>query len=434
MYSLTQPKQSTPLFVVVLMLACFALLPTAQAVVPPPDGGYPGFNTAEGSNALQNLTTGIGNTATGWRSLFANTAGNLNTAIGAGTLLFNTGDNNTATGGAALLSNTTGVASTANGAFALLSNTTGSGNTGSGYQALFSNQTGANNAAYGYTALYNNTGSFNTAFGSQTLVYNTLADANTAVGYQASVFNTSGDLNTAVGYRALYSNATGNENAAFGEEALANATGNYNVALGRLAGFNVTTGDNNIEIGTPGLAGDSGTIRIGNNLQTTTYIAGIAGQTVGAGGTTCYVDNDGKLGVFLSARRFKTDIADMGAASEALLALRPVTFHYKPKLDKTGIPQFGLVAEEVEKVNPDLVTHDAKGDIYTVRYEAVSVMLLNEFLKQHNAFLQEQRKVQRLEAALDAVNQRLKEQEAKIEKVSVQIEVNKPGSQVVRTP
>src|SRR5213078_3939887 len=178
------------------------------------------------------------------------------------------------------------------------------------------------------------------------------------------------------------------------------------------------------------VAGESGIIRIGGGSQTATYVAGIAGQTVGAGGSTCYVDNDGKLGVFLSARRFKTDIADMAAASEALLALRPVTFHYKPELDKTGIPQFGLVAEEVAEVNPDLVVRDAKGELSTVRYEAVNAMLLNEFLKEH-------RKVEELRtivAKQDATNEQQQKQiEALIvglQKVIAQAESGKPGSRV----
>src|SRR5205085_12112339 len=159
------------------------------------------------------------------------------------------------------------------------------------------------------------------------------------------------------------------------------------------------------------VAGEANTMRIGSTfVQTTTYIAGIAGQTVGMGGSTCYVDNDGKLGVFLSARRFKTDIADMAAASEGLLALRPVTFHYKPELDKTGIPQFGLVAEEVAKVNPDLVTHDARGELSTVRYEAVNAMLLNEFIKEHNEFLKERRTVQEQQKEIDLFKAELKEQ------------------------
>ena len=223
------------------------------------------------------------------------------------------------------------------------------------------------------------------------LIMNTVGIGNTAIGYQALLSNTTGTGNTATGLDALQSNTIGNDNIAIGPGALgSNTEGSDNVALGVRAGLNLTTGDENIDIGSFGVPDESSTIRIGSNLQTSTFIAGIAGQTVGAGGTTCYVDNDGKLGVFLSARRFKTDIADMGAVSDALLALRPVTFHYKPELDKTGIPQFGLVAEEVAKVNPDLVTHDAKGDISTVRYEAVNIMLLNEFLKEHQKVHEQQ--------------------------------------------
>ena len=168
-----------------------------------------------------------------------------------------------------------------------------------------------------------------------------------------------------------------------------------------------------------------------------TFIAGITGQTPGVGGSTCYVDNTGKLGVFLSARRFKTDIADMDNASEPLLALRPVTFHYKPELDKTGIPQFGLIAEEVAKVNPDLVTHDAKGELSTVRYEAVNAMLLNEFLKEHRKNEEQQKQINVLTA-------QLKEQAAQIQKVSAQLtaaspsggglEASKPAAQVVNNP
>jgi len=239
--------------------------------------------------------------------------------------------------------------------------------------------------------------------------------------------------NTATGYQALPSNTVGSGKTAIGALALPNnTTGNDNIALGDAAGLFLTTGDNNIDIGNNGVAGDFDTTRIGS-IQGAIYLAGIAGQIVEAGGTTCYVDNDGKLGVFLSSRRFKTDIADMAAASEALLALRPITFHYKPELDKTYTPQFGLVAEEVAKVNPDLVTRDAKGELTTVRYEAVNVMLLNEFLKEHKAFLEERSKVERLEAALDDVNQRLKEQEAKIERVSAHFELINATPKLVRS-
>jgi hypothetical protein len=344
-----------------LLLAYFAFLPRVLAVNPPPDGAYPGFTTAEGNSALQNLTAGVGNTATGWHSLFANNTGNLNRAIGAGALLFNSGDNNTATGALALLSNTTGFYSTADGAFALFSNTSGSGNTASGYQALYANHDGDNNAAFGYIALLNSIADFNTALGSQTLVSNTTGRNNTAIGYQALLFNT---------------------------------VGNFNIAIGAYAGDNVTTGISNIDIDNEGVAGENGTIRIGQNqFHSATYIAGIAGQTVGMGGSTCYVDKDGKLGVFLSARRYKENIHPMDKASEALYALKPVTFRYKPEYDKSGTPHFGLIAEEVAEVAPDLVTHDVKGQLSTVRYETVNALLLNEFLKEH-------RKVEKLEATV----------------------------------
>jgi uncharacterized coiled-coil protein SlyX len=420
MKTLTHFKTTIPPVLVWTLLVCIGFLPKALAVNPPPDGGYPGFTTAEGTNALKNLTTGVGNTATGWHSLFANTAGNLNTGVGAGALLFNAEDNNTATGALALLNNTSGFSNTAAGAFALFSNTEGSGNTATGFQALFMNIGSGGVIPSGYE--------------------------NTATGYQALRANTSGYSNTAEGASALSSNTTGSYNTAIGSHALQFSTGSSNTAVGFHAGQNLTNGDSNIDIGHAGASVDSGTIRIGTTgLQTTAYIAGIAGQTVGAGGSTCYVDNDGKLGVFLSARRFKTDIADMGNASEALLALRPVTFHYKPELDKTCIPQFGLVAEEVEKVNPDLVARDADGKPYTVRYEAVNAMLLNEFLKEH-------RKVEELNSTvatklatiadlkstvaqqqkgMEVLTARLNEQAAQIQKVSAQLEANRLAAQTV---
>jgi Chaperone of endosialidase len=404
---------------ILIGIICIGLLPRAQAVVPPPDGGYPNFTTAEGTKALQSLTTGAANTAVGWFSLGSVTTGSFNTAFGAGTLLANTGDNNTATGAAALLSNTTGHENVANGTLALSSNTTGDQNTAFGYAALQSNTT--------------------TGAGT--------SGANTAVGAFA-LSSSNGGANTAIGYGTLLHLTDHGGNTALGDLAGDNITGSYNIAVGFHAGDNLTSGDYNIDIGNVGVAGDSATIRIGDSNQTNTYIGGIAGQTVGASGTTCYVDNDGKLGVFLSARRFKTDIADMDNASEALLGLRPVTFHYKPELDKTGIPQFGLIAEEVAKVNPDLVTHDANGNIYTVRYEAVSIMLLNEFLKEHRAFLKEQRKVEEQEAAITLLKSMVEKQEAVnvqqqkqietvtagLQKVGALVETSRPASQVVNNP
>ena len=409
---------------ITFVFACFAFVQHAQAVSPAPDGGYLGGNTAEGQNALFSLSSGTYNTALGFFSLRSNTTGSLNTAIGAGTLLLNTGEENTATGAAALLSNTVGSSNTANGSQALLNNTTGNSNTANGVFALLHNTTGSLNTANGVDALnLNTTGSFNTATGFDALLNNIIGTYNTANGYEALYNNTEGRENTATGRQALFSNTTGIDNTADGYGALfSNMTGSNNTALGFGAGSNVTTASNVICIGVGAL---------GANVDNSCYIGNIAGQTVGLGGSTCYVDNDGKLGVLLSARRFKTDIADMATASEAILALRPVTFHYRPELDKTGIPQFGLVAEEVAKVNPNLVTYDAKGELNTVRYEAVNAMLLNEFLKEHSKVEEQAATIVQLKTQMEAVAKRLKEQALQIQKVSAQIELNKPATRVV---
>ncbi|MGE5215180.1 MAG: tail fiber domain-containing protein [Nitrospirota bacterium] len=474
--SLNRPSACHGLFPITLALACFALFPVVQAVVPPPAGGYPGGNTANGQSALLSLTSGGYNTAIGFLSLRSDTDASFNTGLGAATLFANTGEQNTAIGAAALLSNTTGHANTANGAFALLNNTLGIFNSALGANALTANTTGYNNTAVGFQALASNTiGNFNTATGvvslfrnttgmqntatgDEALLSNTTGGGNTATGFEALLSNTTGESNTAtgllalgsntegsyntaigplalasnttgventtIGYEAITSNTTGSSNTAIGIYALSNSTGNSNTALGQRAGVGVTTADNVICIGAPGA-----------DVSNSCYIGGIAGQTVGLGGSACYVDNDGKLGVFLSARRFKTDIADMGNASAGLLALRPVTFHYKPELDKARIPQFGLVAEEVEAVNPDLVVHDKDGKVSTVRYEAVNAMLLNEFLKQHRKVEEQQATITQLKkdfgATIAQLIARLDEQAAQIQKVSAQLELNKSAPQTV---
>src|SRR6266566_3895060 len=389
------------LFLIPLVLAAFALSPTAQAQLsPPPDGGYAGDNTAEGTDALFSLTTGTENTAIGFDALYSNT----------------TGDSNTATGSIALSTNTTGVRNTADGFAALNSNTTGERNTATGRAALTFNTTGNNNTADGHDALFSNT----------------TAIRNTATGSFALFSTTTGPNNTAIGYFALFSNTTGNSNTANGYDALLNnTTGVGNIALGNFAGANLTTGHQNIDIGNVGVAAEANTIRIGTEgTQTNAYLAGIY-QTNIAKGLVVKVDSDGHLGTVGSSERFKDAIKPMDKASEAILALKPVTFHYKKELDPDGTPQFGLVAEEVEKVNPDLVVRDADGKPYTVRYEAVNAMLLNEFLKEHKAFLEERSKVEKLEALLEGVNERLREQDAKIQKVSAQLEVSKLRSQIV---
>jgi len=468
---ITQPFSRSNFILITLALLCAAVAPKAYGVVPAPDGGYPGFNTAEGQKALFSLTTGAGNTAIGSFSLLSDTDGSFNTGVGAGTLLFNVGDQstsegveNTAIGTAALLFNTTGSkntavgtqtlfsnteggANTAAGYQALASNTTGNQNTANGFQSLFSNTTGLSNTAAGAFALFSNTigafntangwgvlysnseGNQNTATGFDALASNTTGENNTATGLDALYFNHTGSNNTAYGWKALSSNNTGSYNTAVGDQSLYHSTGSYNVALA--GGFNLTSGDFNIDIGNDGIDGDSGVIRIGSSCcQTNTFIAGIWGVTASSGASV-YVNSNGQLGTATSSARFKQNIQDMDKASKALLALRPVTFRYKPELDPDGIPQFGLVAEEVADVNPDLVVRDKEGKPYTVRYEAVNAMLLNEFLKEHKKVEQQEATIAQLRSQMETVVAQLKEQDSKIQKVSAHIELSKPVAQFV---
>jgi hypothetical protein len=291
---------------------------------------------------------------------------NQNTALGIDALPANTGSDNTATGFNALRSNTTGFGNTANGQNALFSNTTGVFNTANSETALYLNQTGNDNTAEGAGALFSNT----------------IGNGSTATGFNALLRNTTASYNTATGFQALLSNTTGTDNTATGVNALwANTTGFGNIALGFLAGANLTTGSNNIDIGNKGEASESNTIRIGKaGTQTSTFIAGITGTTV-ANGAGVIIGSNGKLGTVVSSERFKEAIKPMDKASDAILALKPVSFRYKKDLDADRIPQFGLVAEDVEKVNPDLVARDEQGKPYTVRYDQVNAMLLNEFQK-----------------------------------------------------
>jgi hypothetical protein len=318
--------------------ACFAISPTARAVDPPPDGGYPGRNTAEGEDALFSLQTMFrpaGNTAVGFHSLYSTTAGYLNTAIGDGALHSNiTGHTNTATDAAALDGNTTGEKNSATGASALTVNTTG--------------------------------------------------NANTATGFGALSFNT---------------------------------TGSFNIALGSNAGLSLTTGDHNIDIGNQGVAAEANTIRIGGvGTQTATFIAGISGATVPTG-VPVVVDRDGHLGTITSSARFKEQIKPMDKASEVILSLKPVSFRYKHELDPEGTLQFGLVAEEVEKVDPHLVARAHDGKPYTVRYEAVNAMLLNEFLKEHRKNEKQEATIERLEKQIEVLTEGL-------QKVSAQLQLS----------
>ena len=326
-----------------LVLTCFGLSPTARAVTPAPDGGYPNGNTAEGEDALFSLTTGVYNTAVG-------------------------------------------------------------------FNALHSNTTASSNTALGYTALYENT---------------TGNGANTAIGVQALRNNTTGYSNTAVGLGALFGTGAGHDNTAIGASAGVNVSGNNNIAIGSSAGQQLQSGESDsIEIGNTGVGGDAGTIRIGTiGTQGRTFIAGISETPITAG-VKVGIGPDGQLGVRASAARFKEGIKPMDKASEVILALKPVTFHYRKALDPKGLPQFGLVAEEVAKVDPALVVSDAKGNPFTVRYDEVNAMLLNEFLKEH-------RKVEGQQKEIDALKAELKDQKALIQKVRAQLDASKPAPQTV---
>jgi hypothetical protein len=441
---------------ILILILCVALLPEAPAISPAPDGCYPNFTTAEGCKALQSLTTGAANTAVGWYSLFGNSTGSFNTAVGAGALDLNTADNNTAVGVAALLLNTTGTNNTANGvgalvfndsgsnntaigASALFSNTTGGQNTANGTGTLFINTTGINNTAVGFNALFDNsvgsdntatgnaalianTGSQNTATGSTALFNNTSGIQNTATGFFALVNNTTGNGNTATGLGALGGNNTGNNNTALGDGALANNTsGSANIVLGSFAGVNVATADNVICIGSD---------VDGEDVSNSCYIGNIFNAT-SSGGSAVFINSAGKLGTSTSSQRFKDEIKPMDQASEALYALKPVKFRYKKEIDPQGTKQFGLVAEEVEKVNPDLVVRDKEGKPYSVRYEQVNAMLLNEFLKEHRAFVEEQHKVAHQQEEIDLLKTELTEQRSLIQKVSESVELKSSTPQLV---
>jgi hypothetical protein len=315
---------------------------------------------------------------------------------------------------------------------ALISNTEGNFNTAIGASALGSNTTGFDNTAIGTSTLPSNTtGNFNTAIGISVLLHNTKGSFNTATGNSALNSNTTGRENTANGNQALVINVTGDSNTAIGASALAIATGNNNTALGARAGNLLNTGDDNIYIGNEGVSSESGAIRIGTSPRHMhTSIAGIYGVPL-AQGVGVIVHPNGRLGTVVSSERFKDKIQPMDKASEAILALKPVSFHYKQEIDPEGIPQFGLVAEQVEKVNPDLVARDDQGKPYTVRYEAVNAMLLNEFLKEHRRGLEQDRKIEQLEAAVTQLKSLLATQAAQIQNVSAQLAASEPAARLV---
>ena len=341
-------------------------------------------NTAVGASALSASTTANDSAAFGWFALAANTTGAQNHAFGAGALYSNTtGSSNSAFGLATLYSNTIGINNSGFGYAALHANTTGTQNEGFGYEALFFNTTGNGNAAFGTGALYQNT----------TGGSSTTTGGNSAFGNFALLANTIGGGNAAFGFSALTANTSGNNNVAVGPAALASlTTGSGNIAIGTGAGGNLNAAESNdIYIGDSGIAGESGAIRIGyiKNISST-YIAGISGKT-SANGMEVFVNATGQLGTVKSSLRYKHEIADMGEQSDVLMKLRPVAFYYKPELDDTQTRQYGLVAEEVAKVAPELVVFNQDGTPETVRYHFVNAMLLNEVQKQRRRIEEQQK-------------------------------------------
>ena len=387
-FNQTQQPRKLSAFVIATWLAWTWLLPNTKAVSPAPDGGYPGGNTAEGQNALLSLTVGTYNTAVGLFSLLSNHEGQFNTGIGAGALLANTAHQNTATGAGALFSNTTGVKNTGDGTFALFNNTTGNSNTAAGVAALFNNSTGFNN---------------------------------TAIGYNAVLSNTTGGDNTGIGVTVLFSNSTGEFNTGVGSQALRdNVTGNGNTAIGDSAGFNIT-GSGNVCIGAGinGVAGEDNITRIRNVYESVATERAV------------YVTSDNRIGTLSSSCRYKEQIEPMEDASEAIHQLRPVSFRYKKEIDPAHARSFGLIAEEVARVSPDLVTLDREGEPETVRYEAVNAMLLNEFLKEHRKIQVQAKTIADLKNEIANLAVTVKEQAAQIQKVTTQVESTQAAARLV---
>jgi hypothetical protein len=437
-------KSISGLILIPLVLACFALLPSVQATPDPANPG--GANTADGANALQNRTTGEFNTAFGTNALFSLTTGDNNGAQGNSALFScTTGNGNSAVGSIALRFLTIGNQNVAIGNTSLNNVTTGSRNTAVGYGTARSGNS-SDNTAVGWSAMISNTtGPLNVAVGKEALASNTTGDRNVAIGAEALASNTTaGNSSNAVGYQALQ-DSNGLFNNAFGWRALANVTtGANNTAMGDGVGASVTTGSNNLLLG----ANVDGPVGISNNIaigidsdgvaNNRAFIGRVRGTTVGQlNGINVIIDTDGQLGTNNSSRRFKEDIESMDhKTSEVILKLKPVTFHYKGGDSKKAhdTPQYGLIAEEVEQVNPDLVFYDDEGLPLTVRYDAVNVMLLNEFLKEHKKVEEQQASITELKSTvalqqkgMEVLTAQLKEQASQIQRVSAQVELNKPA-------
>ena len=419
-------------------LVCFGLCQQVQSATDTPDpGSLPTSNTADGQGALGSLTTGLYNSAFGFLSVLSLSDANFDTGIGAGALLVDNGGENTAVGAGALFSNTTGSDNTAVGAFALFNSTTAGLNVAVGDSALVS---------------FNGTTAFdgaNTALGSIALSAETSGEENVAVGRRALESLVSGSNNVAVGWRAG-DNYTGGEtnNICIGSGTGGTAGESNAIRIGDSASsggidvINNSTLANVVTIG-PGLSTQGitiltllgfGNVSIGNGLQTTTgastcNIGGIFNQTPPAGSHGVVVGPNNQLAdATLSSRRFKKDIAPIDKMSEGILALRPVTFHWKN--DNTNEPEFGLVAEEVAEVNLNWITRNPQGEISGVRYETIPILLLNEFLKEHKKVEEQQANIAELKSTVGVLTAQLKEQAAQIQKVSAHLEMSKPVTKV----
>jgi hypothetical protein len=366
--SIGEPPLRLILFLIALVIVCPALLvtPNAFAITPVPDGAYPGWNTAEGSGALFSVNGGTFNTAIGGRALFLNYLGTANTAVGA---------------------------------FALAGNINGSENVAVGQGALRTNAFSGGAVAVGYQALYN---------------------------------NTDGDIAQAFGYQALFHQKDGNWNNGFGGGALFNNVhGSYNTAIGDAAGYFIM-GSGNIDIGAEvyGSGGESGVIRIGDGVHSgynACYIQGIHDSS--ENDTAVYVGSDGHVGTLVSSRRYKEQIKPMGKTSEAIFALKPVTFSYKSDAKKT--PRFGLIAEDVAQVDANLVVRDKSGEATSVRYEQVNAMLLNEFLKEHRKVEELEKAKAREQREIAELREQVKAQAAAIQNVNDQLQLGRPSPRVV---
>ncbi len=290
--------------------------------------------------------------------------------------------------------------------------------------------------AFGSHALFNNgSGDYNSAIGAYSLYSNTNGTFNTAVGFEALRLNTTGTQNTANGVYALYHNTGGSYNTADGFNALQHNTGSDNIGLGSTAGFNLTTGSGNVCIGQGvlGVAGESNTTRIRNVYASVASVRAV------------YVNSDNKMGTLASTRRVKENIKPMDKASEAILALKPVSFRYKKEIDASRTPQFGLIAEDVADINPDLVTRDGEGKPETVRYDSINAMLLNEFLKEHHTVQEQKATISQLKSTVaqqqkdfqtTAAHQQkqIEALTAGLQKVSARLEASKSAPQVVNNP